>query len=73
MDGKVVGRVVGERWEGSGKMNGRVEWRLVGGLWKGTERVVGGWWQGEWRMDVDISSGSYWSGTRRTPELHSTQ
>ena len=25
---------------------------MVGGLWEGIGRVVGGWWQGEWRMDI---------------------
>ena len=30
-----MGKWVGGRWEGSGKMNGRVEWRVVGGWWEG--------------------------------------
>ena len=40
-----------------GKMNGRVDWRVVGGCWEGGGRVlgvcweggvwvVGGWWEG---------------------------
>ena len=29
-----------------GKMNGRVDWRVVGGSWVGAGRVVGGWWEG---------------------------
>ena len=39
MDGKVVGRVVGGKWDGSGKMNGSVEWRVVGRWWEGGGRV----------------------------------
>ena len=45
MDGKVVGRVMGGRWEGSGKKNRSVEWRVVGDWWDGGSRVLGGWWE----------------------------
>ena len=38
-----------EWWEGSGKMNGSVEWRVVGrwigGWWEIGGTVVGGWWE----------------------------
>ena len=40
------GRMVGGRWEGSGKMNGRVgwrvDWRVVGDWWEDRGRIMGG-------------------------------
>ena len=53
---------------------------VVGGLWEGGGmvceggvRVVGRWMEDGCRVYAGISSVSSWSGTRRTPELHSTQ
>ena len=53
---------------------------VVGGLWEGGGmvceggvRVVGRWMEDGCRVYAGISSVSSWSGSRRTPELHSTQ
>ena len=38
----------------SGKRNGRVDWKVVGGWWEGglegVRRLVGGWWEGGGRI-----------------------
>ena len=59
------GRIVGGWWEHGG--------RVVGGWWEGGRRVVGRWMEDGYRVYAGISSVSSWSGSRRTPELHSTQ
>ena len=46
-----------EWWEGSGKMNGSVEWRVVG-------RWIGGWWEIGGRV-VGVWNGGWWEGSER--------
>ena len=52
-----MGGWVREWWEGSGKMNGSVEWRVVG-------RWIGGWWEIGGRV-VGVWTGGWWEGSER--------
>ena len=52
-----MGGWVREWWEGSGKMNGSVEWRVVG-------RWIVGWWEIGGRV-VGVWNGGWWEGSER--------